>query len=301
MASSALSGSSSCRHTISMTLRIALVLCLATLAAAADAGTCSGSDREQGTCPSSKEIGEPSYDILCRASFERIGELNHLAQSDAAVFVPQAWAWIEEAGKCVYAIDNHIITEPSPSSSSTLKSHIVTFLRSVLSLDTSALTPPPGACAKMLLAKKKKSMRKFFDFTVPGGGLHPDLSIKVRAQCALFVPWSARLLMLAWSELHVEHHYLRRRHHRPSRSREGRVFIQRHSLRNGNCFHPILAPPPSVSIQSIKNLGLPRKAARPPQHKQRAHFADQCRCVFVPAARAARCKSIIPPQLLPLS
>jgi hypothetical protein len=155
MASSAPSGSSSCRHTISMTLRIALVLCLATLAAAADAGTCSGSDREQGTCPSSKEIGEPSYDILCRASFERIDELNHLAQSDAAVFVPQAWAWIEEAGKCVYAIDNHIITEPSPSSSSTLKSHIITFLRPVLSLGTSALTPRPALAPKCCWPRRR--------------------------------------------------------------------------------------------------------------------------------------------------
>ena len=184
MASSALSGSSNCCHAISITLRIALVLCLATFAAAADAaaaaaaadaGSCNASDREQSTCASSKGMAGPSHDILCRASLERIDELNHLAQTDAAGFVQQAWTWIEDAGKCVYAIDNSIIAEPSPSSSSTLKSHIVTFLRSALSLDTSALTPPPGACAKMLLTKKKKSLRKFFVATVPGGGLHPDL------------------------------------------------------------------------------------------------------------------------------
>jgi hypothetical protein len=301
MATSAFSGSSRCRHAIGITLRIALVLCLATFAAAADAGTCNGSDREQGTCSSAKEMSGPSYDILCRASFERIDELNHLAQSDAAVFVPQAWAWIEEAGKCVYAIDNHIIAEPSPSSSSTLKSHIVAFLRSVLSLDTSALTPPPGACAKMLLAKKKKSLRKFFTATVPGGGLHPDLNIKVRAHCAIFVAQSARLFMHACSGLHVEYFFLRRREHQRSHWCEGRVFVHRHTLRNGIGFHPILSPPPSVSIQSIKNLALPRKAAHPPEHKQRADFADECRWVFVPAARAARCNSSISPQLLPSS
>jgi hypothetical protein len=187
MAPSTFRGGFSCRRVISITLRIALVLCLATFAAAADAGTCSGSGSGQGSCPNSVEMDGPSYDILCHASIERIDELKHLAQSDAAVFVPQAWAWIEEAGKCVYAIDRHIIAEPSPSSSSTLKSHIVAFLRSVLSLDSSALTPPPGACAKMMLARKKKSLRRFFDATVPGGGLHPDINIKVCARCALFL------------------------------------------------------------------------------------------------------------------
>ncbi len=218
MACSALSGSSNCRHAISITLRIALVLCLATFAAAADAGSCNASDGEQGTCTSSKGMTGPSYDILCRASLERIDELNRLAQTDAAGFVPQAWAWIEEAGKCVYAIDNNIIAEPSPSSSSTLKSHIVTFLRSALSLDTSTLTPPPGACTKMLLTKKKKkSLRKFFVATVPDGGLHPDLNIKVLAQSALFVSQSARLFMHACSGLHVEHLHLRRRQNQPSR------------------------------------------------------------------------------------
>jgi hypothetical protein len=273
MASSAFSGSSSCCRAIGITLCIALVLCPATFAAAADAGTCSGSDREQGTCSSAKETSGPSYDTLCRASFERIDELNHLAQSDSAVFVPRAWAWIEEAGKCVHAIDNRIIdeppiiAEPSPSSSSTLKSHIVAFLRSVLSLDTSALTPPPGACAKMLLAKKKKSLRKFFTATVPGGGLHPDLNIKVCAQCALFVAQSSRLFMHACSGLHLEHFYLRRRQHQRRHSCQGRVFVRRHTFRNGIGFHPILSPPPSVAIQSIKNLALPRKAAHPPEHK----------------------------------
>jgi len=276
MATSAFSGSSRCRHAIGITLRIALVLCLATFAAAADAGTCSGSDREQGTCSSAKEMSGPSYDILCRASFERIDELNHLAQSDAAVFVPQAWAWIEEAGKCVYAIDNRIIAEPSPSSSTTLQSHIVTFLRAVLSLDKSPLTPPPGSCAKLWLAKKKKSIRKLFDAVIPGGGLHPDLKIKVHAHCALLC-CPACAPVHACSGLYVEHFYLRRRDHRQSYSIERRVFLQRHTLRNGSSFHPFLSPPPSVSIQSIQNLGLPRKVAYPPEHKQRADFADECR------------------------
>ena len=152
------SGSYSCCTAISSSLRIALVACLAAVAATADAGLCSGSHGEQGTCPSTKDRDGDSYDSLCRASFERIDELNQLAQSDAAVFVPQAWAWIEAAGKCVHAINNHIITEPSPSSSTTLQSNIVTFLRAVLSLDKSPLTPPTGACAKLLLAKKKKSI-----------------------------------------------------------------------------------------------------------------------------------------------
>ena len=276
MARNARSVSYSCCTAISSGIRITLVVCLVAVAAAADVGMCSGSDGAQSTCANSKDRDGDSYDSLCRASFERIDELNQLAQSDAAAFVPQAWAWIEAAGKCVYAIDNRIIAEPSPSSSTTLQSHIVTFLRAVLSLDKSPLTPPPGSCAKLLLAKKKKSIRKLFDAVIPGGGLHPDLKIKVHAHCALLC-CPACAPVHACSGLYVEHFYLRRRDHRQSYSIERRVFLQRHSLRNGSSFHPFLSPPPSVSIQSIQNLGLPRKVAYPPEHKQRADFADECR------------------------
>jgi hypothetical protein len=272
MVFNARSGSYSCRTAISSSLRIALVVCLAAVAAAADIGMCSDSDGKQGTCPSTRDRDGDSYDILCRASLERIDELNQLALSDAAAFVPQAWAWIEAAGKCVYAIDNHIIAEPSPSTSSALQSHLFTFLRSVLSLDKTPLTPPSGACDKLLLAKKKKSLRKLFDATIPGGGLHPDLKIKVHAHhalsCITHATQRSRLFMpacsLACIGLRVERFHLRRRDNRQSYPDEGCVFLQRHTVRNGSCFRPVFSPPPPLSIQSIQNLALSRKDARAP-------------------------------------
>jgi hypothetical protein len=149
----------------------------------------------------------------------------------------------------------------------------------------------------MLLAKKKKSLRKFFDFTVPGGGFHPDLNFKVRAQCALFVPWSARLLMLAWSELHVEHFYLRRRHHQPTHSREGRIFIQRHSLRNGIAFIPSSHLLHLSQFNRSKIWASLEKLPAPP-NKNNVRILQTSVGAFLCLPRAARSKLIIPPQLL---
>lgn len=177
---------------IKLVVCLALLTCLVSLAAASDIGLCIDADGERETCSSTKDRDGNSYGTLCRESIERIDELQQLAQSDATAFVPQAWAWIEAAGKCVYAVDNHLVPASSSSlSSATLQSHIVTTLRTVLSLDKSPLTPT-GACDKLAFTKKKKSLKKIFDATILGGGWHPDLKLKVNLyiilQCTLMLP-----------------------------------------------------------------------------------------------------------------
>jgi hypothetical protein len=172
---------------------LALAAC-ASCAAATDAGACVAGDGEQGVCPTTNE-GQ-IYDIICRDSFGSIQEVALLAQSHALAFVPRAWEWIELASKCVYAIDTLKLSSLATYSSSNLQEHITSILRSVMSLDKEPLGPPAGACKKLIW--KKKNFANLFRATIIGGGLHPELKIKV-----------SQALLQYFPILRCTHHHLR--------------------------------------------------------------------------------------------
>lgn len=156
-----------------------LVACLFILAStlgirANDAGTCAVGNEVQGACAVTRE-GQ-RYEAICRQSFDEIHELEQLVQSGEVAFLPRAWAWIEAAGKCLYAIEKKGLPAPAPSSAATLQRHITDVLRTVLSADKILLSPPPGACKKLVW--KKKNLVKIFRATI-NGGVHPELKLKV--------------------------------------------------------------------------------------------------------------------------
>lgn len=156
-----------------------LVVCLFILASAIgiradDAGTCAVGNEVQGACVVTGEVER--YEAICRQSFDEIQELEQLMQSGEVAFLPRAWAWIEAAGKCLYAIQKKGLSAPASSSAATLQRHITDVLRTVLSADKILLSPPAGACKKLVW--KKKNLVKVFRATI-NGGVHPELKLKV--------------------------------------------------------------------------------------------------------------------------
>jgi hypothetical protein len=130
-----------------------------------------------------------SYETMCSDSFDGIQELAQLELSDVLAFVPRAWSWIEMASKCVYAIDTLKLPSLAAFSSMTLQGHMLSVLRSAMSKDKEPLGPPPGACKKLVW--KKKTFANIFRATVSGGGLHPQLLIKVSLRNVSLIPHHA--------------------------------------------------------------------------------------------------------------
>ena len=153
---------------------------------AADAGACNAGTDEPSSSPAAAKSENVSacvvandgqcYEKLCSEAFDKFHEISQLAQADPLAFAPRAWAWIEAAGKCVYAVDSLKLPSLMSKSSAILEGHIASMMRSVLPVDNEPVALPQAACKKLLW--KKKTLVNIFHATIKGGGIHPELKIK---------------------------------------------------------------------------------------------------------------------------
>ena len=154
---------------------------------AADAGACNaGTDEPSSSvCAAAKSenvsacVGANDgqcYEKLCSEAFDKFHEISQLAQSDALAFAARAWAWIEAAGKCVYAVDSLKLPSLMSKSAAVLEGHIASMMRRVLPVDKEPVALPQAACKKLLWGEK--TLVNMFHATVNGGGIHPELKIK---------------------------------------------------------------------------------------------------------------------------
>ena len=203
---------------------------------AADAGACNaGTDepsssvcaagkREDGSACVVANDGQ-CYEKLCSEAFDKFHEISQLAQSDALAFAARAWAWIEAAGKCVYAVDSLKLPSLVSKSSAVLEGHIASMMRSVLPSVKVPVALPQAACKKLLW--KKKTLVNIFHATIEGGGIHPELKIKASG---VSPTRTAVLLcvMMFLAEISAQRHQLRRFNLQPSDIFAGGVFIRRY-------------------------------------------------------------------------
>jgi hypothetical protein len=251
-------------------------------AAAAPAAACTPGDAEGGasTCAAGIDAERPAcvqtndgrcYDTVCRESLDEIVEVERLAAADPLAFVPRAWAWIEAAGKCVYAIDILKLPSLSAFSSPTLQTHIESLLRSALSADSAPLTPPAGACNKLIW--KKKTLVKIFRATI-NGGIHPELKIKAPPPTPppllLDTHWHLFFALTLLAELPAQYDQLRRNAVGPSSMVEGGILVRRY--RRGNCNFLCSRPlhHAQVGVQSICTMAV-IAGARPRCYQPHAH------------------------------
>lgn len=205
---------------------------------AADAGACNAGNArtdEPSSTPAAAKSENVSacvvandgqcYEKLCSEAFDKFHEISQLAQADPLAFAPRAWAWIEAAGKCVYAVDSLKLPSLISKSSAVLEGHIASMMRSVLPVDNEPVALPQAACKKLLW--KKKTLVNIFHATIKGGGIHPELKIKASG----VLPKRTAVLLYAMTflaEISAQRHQLRRFSLQRSDTFAGGVFIRRH-------------------------------------------------------------------------